>query len=196
MRGGLFRLSVLDEPGQVGEEKHQRHDAGHDEQTKSEVGGQNVENGGGVLRLGHEQIVGAWADDAVGGKGDGGQHAKQGIGLDGRFDRRAHVMHEDHIENGDVAQRVLTPELIVAEAGRAGVGDDRRGDEGKDGAREQPEVDDVKQRLRLGDDQIAAKNNAPAAHRNGQVVNGIGIQLGNTHQTPEIRHLRDDHGKG
>ena len=189
MRGGLFRLSVLDEPGQVGEEKHQRHDAGHDEQTKSEVWGQNVENGGGVLRLGHEQIVGARADNAVGGKGDGGQHAKQGIGLDGRFDRRAHLMYEDHIENGDIAQRVLTPELIVAEAGRARVGDDRRGDQGKDGAREQPEVDDVKQRLRLGDDQVAAKDDGPAAHGDGQVIHRVGLEIGHADQPPEVGHF-------
>ena len=192
----LFCFFVLDEPGEIRQEKHQRHDGRHDDQANDEIGGQNVKDGGRILGTGHEQIVGTRADDAVGGVGYDGQHAQQGIRLDGRADRRAHLMYEDHIENGDIAQRMLQPELIVAEAGRARVGDDRRGDQGEDRTREQPEVDDVKQRLRLGDDQIAAKDDGPAAHGDGQMIHGIGIQIGNAHKTPEIGHLRDDHGKG
>ena len=105
-------------------------------------------------------------------------------------------MDEDHVKDSHVPQSVLQPELVVAEARGACIGDDGGGDQCKDRASKYPEVDDVKQGLRFGDDHVAAKDDGPAANGNGEVVDGIGTERGDTHKAPVVGHFRADHGKG
>ena len=104
-------------------------------------------------------------------------------------------MDKHHIKNGDIAQCVLQPKLIVPKTGRAGICNHSRRNQRENGAGEQPEIRNVKQRLRFGDRQIAAKNDTPAADCNGQMVNGVWIQFRNTHQPPKVRHLGDNQSK-
>ena len=91
---------------------------------------------------------------------------------------------------------MLCPKLIVAEPGRAGVGDDRRCDQGKDGAGEEPEIGNVKKALALAHQHEAAENGCPAANTDGQIFHRIRAKTGHTHQTPVIGHVREDQHKG
>jgi len=56
-------------------------------------------------------------------------------------------MDKDHVENGHIAQGVLQPELVIAEAGRTTEGEGSGGQQGKERAGEQPEINDIKQTL-------------------------------------------------
>ena len=82
-------------------------------------------------------------------------------------------MDKHHIEQGNVAQQMLTPELVITVTGRAGVGNDRRGDEGENRAGKSPEIADIKQTLRFADEHIATENDAPATDCNRKMINGI-----------------------
>ena len=105
-------------------------------------------------------------------------------------------MHENHIENGYVAKSMLKPELIVTVSCGTGVGDNRRSDESKYRAREEPEISYIKKGLRFSNYKIGAEDNAPAANCNGQVINGVCAKGGNAYKTPKIRHFANYHCKG
>ena len=91
---------------------------------------------------------------------------------------------------------MFCPELIIAEPGGAAVGQRGGGQQGKDGAAEEPEIADVKQQLGLADDHVAAENGGPAADGDGQMIHRIGAQRGHAHQPPVVAHLRADQRKG
>ena len=105
-------------------------------------------------------------------------------------------MDEDHVENGDVAEGVLDPELVIAQPGGAAVGQGRGGQQGEEGAAEEPEIDDVEELLIFADDHVAAEDGGPAADGDGQVVHRIRAQLRDRHQPPVIGHLRNNQGEG
>ena len=191
----LFYLSgtlVFDVPGQVGQNKqggdHRRHNGG----AQSKIWGQDVQHGGGILGAGHEQIIGTGADDPVGNEGDGRKENDADIGLQEGFFVGPHVMHKDHIKNGDIANQVLRPKLIVAEPGGAGVGDHCGGDQGEDRAAKSPEIADIKEGLGFSDDHIACEDRHPAAHGDGKMVNRVGTQGGTGDQPPIIGHFADN----
>ena len=67
---------------------------------------------------------------------------------------------------------MLQPELIIAEAGGTAVGERCGSKQGKKGARQQPEIGDVKQLLALAYYHEGAENNRPAAYAKGKVGYG------------------------
>ena len=105
-------------------------------------------------------------------------------------------MHENHVENGDIAKQVFGPELIVTVSGRAGVCNDRGGDQGEECAGKGPKISDVEKGLGFADDHVAGKDDHPAADSDGQMFQDISVQLRQNCQPPEIGQLGDDHHKG
>ena len=188
--------AVLEIPRQVRKTVQQGNRSHHHGGPQQEIGGQNVQHGGGVLRLGKEQIVCPRPDDPVGPQRDRSQNQQRAIGFYSGFHRRTHPVHEDHVKYRDIPQRVLQPELVIAEAGGTGIGDDRGSEQGKYGTGKQPEIADIKQGLGFSDHHIAAEHNSPATNRDGQMVDGVWPQRGNGNQPPVIGHLGEDQGKG
>ena len=190
-----FRLFVLQIPGQIGHEEQRRDDRCHDGDPQSKVGRQDVQNGGCGLRPGHVEVIGP-GDHQVHAVGNDCQNDQRPEGLEGGFYRGPHAVDEDHVEDGDIEQGVGGPELVVAEPGGAGVGQGRGGQQGEEGAAEDPEIADVKEGLSLADDHVAAEDGGPAAHTDGQILHRAGLQGGYAHQPPVVAHLRADQREG
>ena len=84
-------------------------------------------------------------------------------------------MHEDEVEDSDVADKMLGPELIEAKTSGASIGQDGGGYKRKCRSAESPEIADVEKVLILADHHKATEDDRPAANRDGKVIDGIGI---------------------
>ena len=104
-------------------------------------------------------------------------------------------MYEDQIKYSDITDQVFRPELIKAEARRARVGENGRGDQSKGSAAECPEIADIEKILILADHHKASEYDRPAANGNGKMIDGVGIKLGDSDKTPIIRHFGNYHNK-
>lgn len=167
----------------------------HDRKPQYEIRRQDIQNGRRILRPCHEQIIGSRAKHPVGNIGDHRQNHQGHIGSQDRFYVGPHTVNEDHVENRHIAEGMLCPKLIIAEPGRACIGDDRRRDQGKYRTAKQPEIGNIKQELRLSYYHKAAKYHCPATYRDGQMIYGIRPQGRYSYQPPIIGHFRHDQGK-
>jgi hypothetical protein len=105
-------------------------------------------------------------------------------------------VHEYQIENTDVSDKMLGPELIKAEASGTRIGKHRGSDQRKGGAAESPEIADIEEILVLSDYHKATEDDKPSANGNGKIVNGIGSEFGDADQTPIVSHFGNNHCKG
>ena len=124
-------LLILPIPGIIRQTIHGGDDREHDGEAQQEVGGQDVQHRGGGLGARHVQVIRA-VDHPVDAVGDDDHHQQSNVGLDRGLHRGTHAVDEDHVENGDVAQGVLRPELVIAEPGGAGEIQGRGGQQGKE----------------------------------------------------------------
>ena len=92
----------------------------------------------------------------------------------------------EHKEDDDVTKGMFTPELVVAESGRSDMRQRGRREEGKKRAGEEPEIGNVKQPLCFADHHVAAKDDRPAADRDGEVVNRVRTKRRDSDKTPVI----------
>jgi hypothetical protein len=102
-------------------------------------------------------------------------------------------VHEYQIENSDVSDKMLGPELIEAEASGAGIGEHRGRYKRKGCSAERPEIADIEEILVLSDYHKATEDYKPSANGNGKIVNGIWVKLGDADQTPIVSHFGNYH---
>ena len=104
-------------------------------------------------------------------------------------------MDEYCIEYRNVSERMLKPELIVAESGRAGICNNGRSYECENCTCKYPEINNFKKILRFRGYHIASEYNCPAANCNGQMVNRVWIQFRYTYKTSKVGHLANYHSE-
>ena len=104
-------------------------------------------------------------------------------------------MDEDHVEDGDIAQRVLEPELIEAESSRSCESEGCGGQQSEERTRQQPEIGNVKEGLLFAYHHKAAEDYRPAANADWEVLHGTGMEPRGSHQSPIVGHIGDNEGE-
>jgi len=188
------RAAVPQVPRQIGQRVHGCDGGDHDRESQREVGGQDVQNRRSSLGPRHVEIIRA-GDQRIDVVRDARENQQRGEGLERGFHRRTHAVHEDHVENRHITQRVLHPELVVTVARRTGIGQRRGRRQRKQRTGQQPEIADVKQRLLFADQHEAAENHRPAAYADGQRFDSSSRNLRQRGKTPIVGHIADDQRK-
>ena len=141
----------------------------HNECADEEVGRKDIKDGGRRLGSCQEEIVRAVADNDVCHVCYDGEDHEPDIRMQDGFLVRTHLVNEYQVENTDISDEVLRPELIESEAGGACKVENRRRKKREDRSAERPEIANVKEVLIFADDHKSAEDNEPSANSDRKI---------------------------